>query len=117
MYKFKCYLRELIFIFCIWSCLKIPRCYLQNLLIFVKTNLYLKICNWVLGIIDSSGIRFHVSSTLRKMDAGVMELGLEYTDKMVIPPKQPSFSLNGYCVTACTAVVRKTNKYFSCTFT
>lgn len=40
------------------------------------------------------------------MDAGVLELGLEYTDKMVIPPKQPLFSLSGYCVTECTAVVR-----------
>ena len=39
------------------------------------------------------------------MDAGVIELGLEYTDKMAIPPKQVDFSLSGYCVSECTAVV------------
>lgn len=38
------------------------------------------------GIIDSSGIRFYVSATTRPFDIGVMELGLEYTPKMSIPP-------------------------------
>lgn len=40
------------------------------------------------------------------MDAGVIELGLEYTDKMAIPPGQHSFLLSGYCVSECTAVVK-----------
>lgn len=40
------------------------------------------------GVIDSSGIRFVLTKTLRKYDAGVIELGLEYTDKMAIPPQQ-----------------------------
>lgn len=39
------------------------------------------------------------------MDAGVIELGLEYTDKMAIPPRQEQFSITGYCVTECTAIV------------
>ncbi|XP_057655440.1 tyramine beta-hydroxylase isoform X1 [Diorhabda carinulata] len=56
------------------------------------------------GIIDSSGIRFHISSKLKEMDAGVIELGLEYTDKMAIPPGQDSFSLTGYCISSCTAM-------------
>uniref|UniRef100_A0A6P7GAW1 Tyramine beta-hydroxylase n=1 Tax=Diabrotica virgifera virgifera TaxID=50390 RepID=A0A6P7GAW1_DIAVI len=56
------------------------------------------------GLIDSSGIRFHISSVLKKMDAGVIELGLEYTDKMAIPPGQSRFSLSGYCTSACTAM-------------
>lgn len=55
--------------------------------------------------VDSSGIQIHVSPTLRQLDAGVMELGLEYTDKMAIPPSQPSFALTGYCISECTAVV------------
>ncbi|XP_074032837.1 tyramine beta hydroxylase isoform X2 [Leptinotarsa decemlineata] len=55
-------------------------------------------------LIDSSGIRFHVSKELKQMDAGVIELGLEYTDKMAIPPGQESFSLIGYCTSACTAM-------------
>lgn len=40
------------------------------------------------GNVDSSGIRFIVTKSLRKYDAGVIELGLEYTDKMAIPPQQ-----------------------------
>ncbi|KAG5875052.1 hypothetical protein JTB14_026183 [Gonioctena quinquepunctata] len=56
------------------------------------------------GMIDSSGIRFHVSKKLKEMDAGVIELGLEYTDKMAIPPGQESFPLIGYCTSACTAM-------------
>lgn len=39
------------------------------------------------GCVDSSGIRMRYTSKLRKHDAGVMELGLEYTDKMVISPE------------------------------
>nr|CAH7713214.1 unnamed protein product [Callosobruchus chinensis] len=55
-------------------------------------------------VVDSSGIRFHVSSKLKKMDAGVIELGLEYTDKMAIPPGQEQFPLSGYCTSACTSM-------------
>ncbi|KAF5286084.1 hypothetical protein FQA39_LY16430 [Lamprigera yunnana] len=54
--------------------------------------------------IDSSGIKFYVVSQLRAYDAGVIELGLEYTDKMAIPPGQESFALTGFCVSECTAV-------------
>ncbi|XP_065218029.1 dopamine beta-hydroxylase-like [Planococcus citri] len=54
--------------------------------------------------VDSSGVRLHITPTLRKYNAGVMELGLEYTDKMAIPPKQESFLLSGYCISECTAV-------------
>lgn len=54
------------------------------------------------GLVDSSGFRIKVSKTLRQYDAGVMELGLEYTDKMAIPPGQTAFPLSGYCVADCT---------------
>jgi dopamine beta-monooxygenase len=47
----------------------------------------------------------HLTPTLRRFDGGVMELGLEYTDKMAIPPQQPAFIISGYCITECTAVV------------
>lgn len=63
------------------------------------------------NFIDSSGVRFHITNRLRSMDAGVMELGLEYTDKMAIPPGQESFDLSGYCVTECTAVVRMSRTF------
>ncbi|KAK6620702.1 hypothetical protein RUM43_010997 [Polyplax serrata] len=54
--------------------------------------------------VDSSGIRFYLTPSLRKYDGGVMELGLEYTDKMAIPPGQERFQLSGYCITECTAI-------------
>jgi len=54
---------------------------------------------------DSSGVRMWYTSKLRAYDAGVMELGLEYTDKMAIPPGQPAYTLTGYCLPQCTAVV------------
>lgn len=43
-------------------------------------------------------------STLRKYDAAIMELGLEYTDKMAIPPGILSFPLSGYCIADCTKI-------------
>ncbi|CAG2117934.1 unnamed protein product, partial [Medioppia subpectinata] len=39
---------------------------------------------------------------LRQHDAGVLEIGLEYTDKNSIPPHQQSFQLSGYCTSECT---------------
>ncbi|ESO92748.1 hypothetical protein LOTGIDRAFT_120180 [Lottia gigantea] len=54
------------------------------------------------GHVDSSGIRFYVTPTLRQYDMGIMELGLEYTDKMVIPPGEDRFTLSGYCIADCT---------------
>ncbi|EFN73526.1 Tyramine beta-hydroxylase [Camponotus floridanus] len=56
------------------------------------------------GIIDSSGIRFVLTKSLRKYDAGVIELGLEYTDKMAIPAGQEAFTLSGHCIAECTGV-------------
>ena len=57
------------------------------------------------GVKDNSGMRFIVSQQLRSHDAGIMELGLVYTDKMAIPPNQDSFPLHGYCLPQCSAVV------------
>ncbi|KAK9532692.1 hypothetical protein VZT92_010066 [Zoarces viviparus] len=51
---------------------------------------------------DSSGIRLHYTPSLRRYDAGIMELGLVYTPIMAIPPKQHTFYLSGYCTSKCT---------------
>lgn len=56
------------------------------------------------GLIDSSGMRLRLSDRPRRYDVGIMELGLEYTDKMMIPPGQRAFPLSGYCVGTCTKV-------------
>lgn len=54
---------------------------------------------------DSSGIRLYYTATLRRYDAGIMELGLVYTPVMAIPPGEPEFFLTGYCTDKCTQVV------------
>uniref|UniRef100_A0A8C9QQE5 Dopamine beta-hydroxylase n=1 Tax=Scleropages formosus TaxID=113540 RepID=A0A8C9QQE5_SCLFO len=51
---------------------------------------------------DSSGIRLYYTPTLRKYDAGIMELGLVYTPVMAIPPGERDFLLVGYCTSKCT---------------
>uniref|UniRef100_A0A6A7FUT6 Dopamine beta-hydroxylase-like n=3 Tax=Hirondellea gigas TaxID=1518452 RepID=A0A6A7FUT6_9CRUS len=56
------------------------------------------------GRVDSSGMSLLYTSQLRPHDASIMELGLEYSDKMAIPPHSPSFILSGYCVPECTAL-------------
>ncbi|XP_003743549.1 dopamine beta-hydroxylase [Galendromus occidentalis] len=53
-------------------------------------------------IIDSSGVQIHYTDRLRQHDIGILEVGLEYTDKMAVPPGQPKFDLKGYCISECT---------------
>ena len=54
---------------------------------------------------DSSGIRLYYTATLRRFDAGIMELGLVYTPVMAIPPREAAFVLTGYCTDKCTQLV------------
>ncbi len=61
---------------------------------------------FVTGRRDSSGIRLWYTPSLRRFDAGIMELGLVYTPVMAIPPRQRSFQLTGYCTAKCTQTVR-----------
>lgn len=56
----------------------------------------------ITGRRDSSGVRLHYTPSLRRYDAGIMELGLVYTPIMAIPPKQQTFYLSGYCTAKCT---------------
>ena len=56
------------------------------------------------GIVDSSGIKFHLTPQLRKYDAGIMELGLIYNNWMAVPPGADMFTLAGVCVGQCTGV-------------
>nr|XP_010952799.1 dopamine beta-hydroxylase [Camelus bactrianus] len=51
---------------------------------------------------DSSGIRLYYTATLRRFDAGILELGLVYTPVMAVPPQETAFVLSGYCTDKCT---------------
>lgn len=65
----------------------------------------------ILGIVDSSGMKIKMISELRQFDAAIMELGLEYSDKMAIPQGLTAFPLSGYCIADCTNVVSKELTY------
>jgi dopamine beta-monooxygenase len=68
-------------------------------------------------IVDSSGMRVFyqgggekTDEPLRKYDAGILEIGLEYNLKNSIPPGLDAFYLNGFCLSECTkAAFAKTN--------
>uniref|UniRef100_A0A0A9WPA7 Tyramine beta-hydroxylase n=1 Tax=Lygus hesperus TaxID=30085 RepID=A0A0A9WPA7_LYGHE len=66
----------------------------------IHYNNPMKLANWV----DSSGFKIYMTPDLREHDAGIVELGLEYVDKMAIPPGQKLFSLSGYCISECLNV-------------
>lgn len=55
------------------------------------------------GYVDNSGIRITYTDKLRPQDAGIIELGLIYSDANSIPPQQLAFQLSGHCVTDCTS--------------
>ncbi|CAG0879812.1 unnamed protein product [Darwinula stevensoni] len=73
-------------------------------LVYKKKDEIADDCLRLSGHVDSSGIRLHASSRLRKYDAGVLELGLEYTPKMALPPRMDTFYLSGFCISECTAL-------------
>ncbi|CAI2343593.1 unnamed protein product [Caenorhabditis sp. 36 PRJEB53466] len=54
------------------------------------------------GVMDTSGFQFFVTGMLRRYDAGIMELGLVYSDANSVPPNQKAWAMNGYCPSQCT---------------
>jgi len=60
---------------------------------------------FVPGIIDSSGLRFHYTSQLRKYQAAMLSIGLSVPGYLYIPPNQDNWITEGYCAEECTAEV------------
>ena len=60
----------------------------------------------VLGVIDSSGMRFYYTSTPREHDAGVMFLGHDVNRLMIVPPGAPNYTIASVCSANCTQSVR-----------
>jgi dopamine beta-monooxygenase len=52
---------------------------------------------------DNSGFRITYTDKLRPYDAGIIELGLIYSDANSIPPGQRAFPITGHCVAGCTS--------------
>ena len=59
------------------------------------------------GVIDSSGITFYYTSTPRQHRAGIMFLGHQVTDSMIIPPNAANYTVAGLCPGQCTDAVSK----------
>ena len=57
------------------------------------------------GVRDRSGFNLTYLSTGRKYDAGVLEVGHDVTDDMVVPGRAVSFSIFGECHPSCTSVI------------
>ncbi|KAK0406278.1 hypothetical protein QR680_018475 [Steinernema hermaphroditum] len=53
--------------------------------------------------VDNSGFKITYSDQLRQFDAGIMEVGLIYSDANSIPAGQGAFPISGHCVADCTA--------------
>ncbi|XP_043468959.1 MOXD1 homolog 1 [Leptopilina heterotoma] len=53
-------------------------------------------------IIDSSGVRIHYTSNLRKNEAGILVAGVAVTPLHVVPPRQKKYATAGYCTQDCT---------------
>lgn len=60
-----------------------------------------------IGVIDSSGIRFHYSSIPREHNAGILAVGHFVTPYMVIPPGAPNYTIGAVCTGSCTKQVSK----------
>ena len=57
------------------------------------------------GVTDSSGLTFTYTSTPPTYEAGILTMGYFVTPLMIIPPRDPSFTVYGTCTSACTAAV------------
>jgi hypothetical protein len=53
-------------------------------------------------ITDTSGVRLHYTTSLRKHDAGVLSVGMDPNWRHLIPPGQPEVVSEGHCISACT---------------
>ena len=57
------------------------------------------------GVTDSSGFTFTYTSTPPTYEAGILTIGYFTNPLMIIPPRDPSFTVYGTCASSCTAAV------------
>ena len=55
---------------------------------------------------DSSGIRFHYTSTAREFDAGILEVGHKVEREMIVPPETANYTVASICIAECTSKVK-----------
>ncbi|KAH7642017.1 dopamine beta-hydroxylase-like protein [Dermatophagoides farinae] len=75
----------------------------ENYSLYVMIEVHYNNPEMKAGYVDNSGIRIHYTKRLRPIESGILEIGLEYTEKNSIPPNT-LMDLRGYCVSECTRV-------------
>ncbi|XP_076621804.1 MOXD1 homolog 1-like [Colletes latitarsis] len=53
-------------------------------------------------VMDSSGVRLHLTPKLRPQEAGILVAGVAVSPLHLIPPKQREYATAGYCTPHCT---------------
>lgn len=53
-------------------------------------------------VIDSSGVRLHLTPRLRPEEAGILVAGVAVSPLHLVPPKQKEYATAGYCTPHCT---------------
>ncbi|XP_070166863.1 MOXD1 homolog 1-like [Polyergus mexicanus] len=53
-------------------------------------------------VIDSSGVRLHLTPKLRPQEAGILVAGVAVSPLHLVPPKQKEYATAGYCTPHCT---------------
>lgn len=53
-------------------------------------------------VVDSSGVRLHLTPNVRKMEAGILVAGIAISPLHMIPPLQKEYATAGYCTPGCT---------------
>ena len=51
--------------------------------------------------VDNSGVRLHLTPTLRQYDAGILYSGVNVHDLQIIPPFEKEFESSGFCTPEC----------------
>ncbi|KAG7210089.1 hypothetical protein KM043_011660 [Ampulex compressa] len=53
-------------------------------------------------VIDSSGVRLHLTPNLRPQEAGILVAGVAVSPLHLVPPRQKEYATAGYCTPHCT---------------
>ena len=68
-------------------------------------NLLLCLLIVIVGVVDSSGMTFYYIDTPRENNAGILQVGHQVNQFMIIPPKARNYTIYSFCSSTCTEVL------------
>ncbi|XP_077076384.1 DBH-like monooxygenase protein 1 homolog [Siphateles boraxobius] len=69
--------------------------------VYVQMEIHFDNPSFQRGIVDSSGLRFYYSPSLRRYDAGVIETGVWVSLYHMLPPGMQDYITDGHCTQEC----------------